>query len=50
MSGGLTFCRCLRLTPVSPVRLSATMPRPISRIGVIRFRSTSTASAFSGEM
>jgi hypothetical protein len=50
MSGGFTRWRCRREIPVSPVRLSATIGRPISRIGVFRFRSTSTASAFSGEM
>ena len=33
-----------------PVRDSTTMGRSISRTGVIRLRSTSTASAFSGEM
>ena len=50
MSGGFTRWRALRASPVSPVRLSATIFRPISRIGVSRLRSTSTARAFSGEM
>jgi hypothetical protein len=50
MSGGRTFCLWRRATPVSPVRLSAVMSSPISRIGRARLRSTSTARALSGEI
>ncbi len=50
MSGGLTFCRCRLETGVSPVRVSTRTFNPISATGVFRFRSTSTASAFNGEM
>jgi hypothetical protein len=49
MSGGFTRWRWRRASPVSPVRLSALIANPISAIGAIRLRSTSTASAFSGE-
>jgi hypothetical protein len=35
---------------VSLVRVSVRIGRPISAIGVVRLRATSTASAFSGEM
>ena len=42
--------RTWREMPVSPVRLSATTDRPICRMGALRLRSTSTASAFKGEM
>ena len=50
MCGGRTRWRWRRATEVSPVRVSVRIGRPISAMGAVRLRATSTASALSGEM
>ena len=50
MSGGLSFWRWRLCAGVSPVRVSIVIGSPISPTGLLRLRSMSTASAFSGEM
>ena len=50
MSGGRRRWRCFLATLESPVRDSTAIGSPISVIGAVKLRATSTASALSGEM